>query len=170
MIRHRRLWDPRRMDGVDRDDFLTVARPTTEPSSHILLVRSTLYSELSDYGHHSRFAVHHPDFTFESGVYVRPVIYRGSDNVYGDSSYCVYLWGRTVTEHRWYCSTPPDLCTRSDSLNIVGAPLPCSLHKLFILWSVLLTHFCTDKFSLYHHLELPMDIENPYRLSNCLYR
>ena len=77
-----------------------------------LSVRSTLYSELSDYGHHSQFAVHHPDLTFESGVYVRPVIYRGSDNVYGDSLYCVYqyLWGRRVTEHRWYCSTPPDLC------------------------------------------------------------
>ena len=81
--------------------------PTTEPSSHILSVRSTLYSELSDYGHHSQFAVHHPDFTFESGVYVRPVIYRGSDNVYGDSFYCVYLWGRTVTDF----SIPPDLCT-----------------------------------------------------------
>ena len=52
------------------------------------------------YGHHSQFVVHRPDFTFESGIYVRPVIYRGSDNVYGDSFYCVYLWGRTVTtEH-----------------------------------------------------------------------
>ena len=33
MIRHRRPRDPRRMDGVDRDDFLTAAWPTTEPSS-----------------------------------------------------------------------------------------------------------------------------------------
>ena len=83
------------------------SRPAT-PS-----VRTTLYSELSDYGYHPHFAVHHPDLTFESGFYVRPVIYWGSDNVYGDSFYCVYqyLWGRGVTEYRWYCSTPPDLCT-----------------------------------------------------------
>ena len=85
--------------------------PRSRPAT--LSVRSTLYSELSDYGYHPHFAVHHPDLTFESGIYVRPVIYRGSDNVYGDSFYCVYqyLWGRRVTEHRWYCSTPPDLCT-----------------------------------------------------------
>ena len=36
MIRHRRPRDPRRMDGVDRDDFLTAAWPTTEPSCHSL--------------------------------------------------------------------------------------------------------------------------------------
>ena len=35
------------------------------------------------------------------------------------------------------------------------APLP-SWHKLFILWSILLTHSCTDKFSLCHHPELPL--------------
>ena len=133
------------------------SRPAT-PS-----VRSTLYSELSDYGYHPHFAVHHPDLTFESGVYVRPVIYRGSDNVYGDSFYCVYqyLWGRRVTEHRWYCSTgfpplPPTFAhtTRFAEYRMC-APLP-SWHKLFILWSILLTHSCTDKFSLCHHPELPL--------------
>ena len=101
----------KKMDGVDRDDFLTAARPTTESSSDFLSVRSTLYSELADYDDHSQFAVHHPDLSFETGFYVRPVIYRRSDNVYGDSFYCVYLWRHTVTGHRWYCSTPPDLCT-----------------------------------------------------------
>ena len=35
-LKHRRPRDPRRMDGMDRDDFLTAARPTTEPSSHSL--------------------------------------------------------------------------------------------------------------------------------------
>ena len=101
--------------------------PRSRPAT--LSVRSTLYSELSDYGHHSQFAVHHPDLTFESGVYVRPVIYRGSDNVYGDHSYCVYqyLWGRRVTEHRWYCSTPPDLCTHDQ---ICWISYVCALSQL----------------------------------------
>ena len=35
------------------------------------------------------------------------------------------------------------------------APLS-SWHKLFILWSILLTHSCTDKFSLCDHPELPL--------------
>ena len=126
--------------------------PQSRPAT--LSVRSTLYSELSDYGHHSQFVVHHPDLTFESGVYVRSVIYGGSD-VYGDSFYCVYqyLWGCRVTEHRWYCSTFAHT-TRFTEYRMC-TPLP-SWHKLFILWSILLTHSCTDKFSLCHHPELPL--------------
>ena len=154
MIRHRRPRDPRRMDGVDRDDFLTAARPTTEPSSHSL-GQEHLHSELSDYGHHSQFAVHHPDLTFESGVYVRPVIYRGSDNVYGDSFYCVYqyLWGLSIGG---IAPLPPTFAhtTRFTEYRM-WAPLS-SWHKLFILWSILLTHSCTDKFSLCDHPELPL--------------
>ena len=128
--------------------------PRSRPAT--LSVRSTLYSELSDYGHHSQFAVHHPDLTFESGVYVRPVIYRGSDSVYGDSLYCVYqhLWGRRVTEHRWYYSTPPDLCTHDQIRWISYVCAQC--FPVDTNCSHFLTHSCTDEFSLCHHPELPL--------------
>ena len=122
MIRHRRPRDPRRMDGVDRDDFLTAAWPTTESSSHSLgqehpvfwTVRLRLPLAVCGASPRSHFWIWR---------LCSPCHIQGKWQCLWWLVYCVYqyMWGHRVTEHRWYCSTPPRPLrhTRPDSLNIV---------------------------------------------------
>ena len=121
MIRHRRPRDPRRMDGVDRDDFLTAAWPTTEPSSpslgqeHPVFWTVRLRLPLAVCGASPRS--HLWIWRLRSPCHI-----QGKwQCLWWQLLLClsVFVGTYTVTEHRWYCSTPPDLCTRPDSLNIV---------------------------------------------------
>ena len=157
MIRHRRPRDPRRMDGVDRDDFLTAAWPTTEPSSpslgqeHPVFWTVRLRLPLAVCGASPRS--HLWIWRLRSPCHIQGkwqclwwLLLLCLSVFVGTYSY----WAQVVLLH-----SPRPLHTTRFAEYRICAPIP-SWHKLFIFWSILLTHSCTDKFSLCHHPELPL--------------
>ena len=158
MIRHRRPRDPRRMDGLDRDDFWQLhlhSPPQSRTATFSLsgapcILNCQITATTCSLQYITQTSLLNLASTFA-------LSYIGEVTMFMVTPFTVSIcgdvqcyWAQVVLLHSLW-----PLHTRPYSLNIVCAPLP-SWHKLFISWSILLTHSCTDKFSLCHHPGLPL--------------